>query len=456
MLIIEKILCKLEETMIYKLLTVDSEKYIYDAYDNITVQISDELFDMINNGICNHRYHELIEQFGIRDIYQDKHLSRSDYVHSDEYKWQVQNSQKQLVLSITENCNMRCEYCGYYDKRYEKNDHNISDSMSEHTLKAAIKKFLTCSREMDVVYISFYGGEPLLKFDLIQTAVKFVREMHYGQKICFTITTNGLLLTPDIVQFFVENDFTITISLDGPKYVHDKYRLDANGNGTYTRIINNIMYIKKNYINYYEHNIRYNVVLIEHDKKNEIVDFFYHESVSYLGLSLTNHFREKYKDTINYYKNKEVHLASAFFNVEKDIRQLIKFCKIGRDDEHKVYMPAAYCLPYERKVYVTANGSLYPCEKVPETANYMLGNLEDWNNIEAVSSVIEKSYNTYCKKCANCWAQRFCGMCFANESIIEDKCDETRANIEKSYSFFLSKEFQESNMYNKLLQIGLD
>ena len=105
--------------------------------------------------------------------------------------------------------------------------------MSLETAKAAVEKFLV--RSADKIYISFYGGEPLLSFGLMKQIVDHV-ECTTSKKAYWNLTTNGTLLSRRICDFLIKKDFSLTVSLDGPQSVHDRYRCDAKGNCISSRV----------------------------------------------------------------------------------------------------------------------------------------------------------------------------------------------------------------------------
>ena len=122
--------------------------------------------------------------------------------------------------------------------------------MSWDTAKKAIDFFLKRNIELPEIIIGFYGGEPLLEFDLIKKCVEYVESIVEGKKVFFNITTNGTLLTDEVVDFFVEKDFKLSISLDGSQKEHDVNRKFRDGSGSFNTIINNIKRIKTRYPQY--------------------------------------------------------------------------------------------------------------------------------------------------------------------------------------------------------------
>ena len=156
----------------------------------------------------------------------------------------MDNDLSQLILQVTQQCNLRCAYCAY-SGIYEGHRVHQNKRMSFELAKRGIDFFIKHSREKDSIDIGFYGGEPLLEFDLLKKCTEYARGLVEGKELTFGLTTNGTLLKDEIAEYLVENDFRIGISLDGPKREHDINRRFANGKGSFDTIIQNVKRLKK-------------------------------------------------------------------------------------------------------------------------------------------------------------------------------------------------------------------
>ena len=148
----------------------------------------------------------------------------------------------QMILGLTENCNLRCKYCIFSGNYEEMRTHTFKRMEKETALKSVqnmdyINEWKEYAPDKQPV-ISFYGGEPLLRFDLIQEVVAYVKQT--GFKTMFSMTTNGTLLTDHIIEFLVTHNVMISVSLDGSKEMHDKNRVFANERGTFDVVYGNI------------------------------------------------------------------------------------------------------------------------------------------------------------------------------------------------------------------------
>ena len=197
---------------------------------------------------------ELIKTFfdnGFFDTIDTKELFSAQL--SDNLILKYLSSIKQIAFEMTEKCNLNCTYCGYgelygsYDRRTEKSmklDYaiNLLDFLTEKW-----NSDYNVSHDRSI-YISFYGGEPLIKIESIKEIVKYSQKLNLKHNnFIYSITTNGLYLKKNI-SFLVENDFRLLISLDGdkPGNRHRKYK---NGKDAFDDIFENINYVKEKFGN---------------------------------------------------------------------------------------------------------------------------------------------------------------------------------------------------------------
>lgn len=142
-----------------------------------------------------------------------------------------------MSLLLVQKCNMQCVYC--YGDAGEFGDRGV---MSRDTAFAAVDWLMENSGEMEQVTISFIGGEPLLNFPLLTEVVSYAREAaeKWGKRVYFGITTNGTLLTDEIIAFFQKEKIVPAISFDGPREYHDRQRPFRNGKGSYDVVRRNL------------------------------------------------------------------------------------------------------------------------------------------------------------------------------------------------------------------------
>ena len=179
---------------------------------------------------------------------------------------------RQILLEITGGCNLNCGYCPasgkYADPAVRQK------SMGMDICKKAVDFYLHNYNKSEDAAISFYGGEPLLKFDLIRDTVHYVKDAFDSVQCTFGITTNGMVMSENIARFLVENNVFLTFSIDGPEHIHDRYRTTREGKPSFQQVKKNLDFLARYDGNYFERRVSVNAVLAPPFDIDEIIDFF--------------------------------------------------------------------------------------------------------------------------------------------------------------------------------------
>ncbi|MFK2292020.1 radical SAM peptide maturase [Bacteroides fragilis] len=177
---------------------------------------------------------------------------------------------RQLLIEVTDKCNLKCKYCGYgefysnYDRRETRNQTFDNVKVLIDYLANLWRSDYNISHN-NTVTIGFYGGEPLLNMKLIRETITYVEGLHIANlKFDYNMTTNAMLLDR-CMDYLVEKDFTLLISLDGDEY-QSGYRVDKHGKSSFARVAGNIQKLKDTYPEFFEKNVRFNAVL--HDRNS--------------------------------------------------------------------------------------------------------------------------------------------------------------------------------------------
>lgn len=143
-----------------------------------------------------------------------------------------------LVMNITNQCNLACTYCYEFGADKIATPQGKPKYMDLETARASVDFLLAQSAGRKAVHITFFGGETLMNFPLLQNVVAYARERagEAGCSVGFSLTTNATLLTPAIIDFLAENEIGVTVSMDGPPELQDKRRVYKNGRGSYAVI----------------------------------------------------------------------------------------------------------------------------------------------------------------------------------------------------------------------------
>ena len=146
-----------------------------------------------------------------------------------------------MVLNVTNRCNLACTYCYEYgeDKIVDTENGRKPKFMSETTARDAVDFMLRESGASPRAHLTFFGGETLLNFPVLKTTVAYARQRaaELGKLVDFSLTTNATLLRPEIVEFLIENEVGVTISIDGPKEMQDRFRVFHDGSGSYDTVM---------------------------------------------------------------------------------------------------------------------------------------------------------------------------------------------------------------------------
>lgn len=229
-----------------KLFSTQKQHYYYDTGTGKVIQIDIEIFEILNDlfagKISNFPeiFNSNVSEF--LDIAVKEHLFQATKVEQlyernfyEDLPKCVNTKVQQIILEVTGNCNLRCEYC-IYNESYSENRNFNSENMSKETAMAAIDYL--AKHGSDEVAVAFYGGEPLLRFELIKECIMYGQKVLHDKKVTYSFTTNCTLMTKEKAEYFASVDgISIMCSIDGPKKIHDEHRKDINGMGTFDRAI---------------------------------------------------------------------------------------------------------------------------------------------------------------------------------------------------------------------------
>ena len=386
-------------------INIENDVYIYDG--------------------MSHDFYELENLEEIKSLQNDD-FRNFKLEHMSNYEKQIidvlNKDAATLILETTEKCNLRCSYC-VFSEDYEGEREHTNISMQESVAIEAINNFKQRSKKP---YIVFYGGEPLMNFLLIKKSVEHANKIF--DTVHYSMTTNGTLLLPKIFNFFIENNFMITISLDGLQRIHDKYRTFKNGKPSWNIIIQKLRALKEYNPDFYATNISFNCVIPNEEDIEEINEFFKSDD-----LFKDNKFR--FSSTIqnawdyNVAKNRmrivkmleEKTLTENVFDMDY-IGTLIQKVIYRKEEDSK-----KECVPFGNRTFVRANGDMQFCERIGGT----YGRTTSAEELNEFAVALHTKYNEFIKDdCSKCWAYRFCEHCPASvtregvldKSLMRTKC----------------------------------
>ena len=223
--------------------------YMYVRNINSIVRIKEEEFqELLNVKRAGNIDSPVVKKYKELGIFIDNPVKIIEHPNTEILGFQAKYLCQQLTLQVTQQCNLRCEYCAY-SGLYENRTH-ANKNMDFDTAKKAIDFFLNHSRDSKQITFGFYGGEPLLMFKLIKQCVDYIERSVEGKEIMYAITTNGTLLSDEIVDFLAQHHVLLSISLDGSRKEHDLHRKFRSGEGSFDVIMENVRRLKERYPEY--------------------------------------------------------------------------------------------------------------------------------------------------------------------------------------------------------------
>lgn len=406
--------------------------YIYDGNRNSILKFEKEEFETLLQDLRAGAYEtsNIVKKYQKKGFLLPGNIKKIKHPETDFLEFRIRNCMEKVTLQLTQNCNMRCDYCAYSGSYYNRTHNN--KRMSLDTAKKAIDFLQSHSKDRKSVNVAFYGGEPLLEKELLKESVAYAKKRLSHKKLSFTVTTNGTLLDDDIIEFFIENNFWVMISLDGPKEIHDANRKLINGNGSFDLIMKNVKHVQEKYPEYFK-NIHFNVVLNPGDSLKCTSDFFNAQDViasEYVNKSLLadNYAKDSKKYDESYFIDSSYERFKLFLYLLKKINKrnvsklfIQDFSKIKQCFDYLVpihqlpetYHPGGPCIPGVRRGFVTVDGKILPCERVSEESDMMvIGHIESGIDIEKANRILNIGEISK-DECIQCWCFLHCTMCAA-------------------------------------------
>ena len=323
---------------------------------------------------------------------------------------------KALCLHVAHTCNLNCSYCFASQGKYQ-GDRAI---MSFEVGKRAFDFLIENSGTRRNLEVDFFGGEPLMNWDVVKQLVAYARsiEKQHNKNFRFTLTTNGLLIDDEIIDFLNKEMSNVVLSLDGRRDVHDLFRKDYAGNGSYDRIVPKFKKLVearggKDY--YVRGTFTHNNV----DFTNDILHMadlgFTELSMEPVVCAPTDPCALTDEDMPKIFEQYEI-LAKEMIKRKKEGRPFTFYhYMLDLKNGPCIYKRITGCGSGTEYMAVTPWGELFPCHQFVGDPKYSLGNIYDGvTNTEIQDGF--RSCNAYARpECANCWARLYCsGGCAAN------------------------------------------
>lgn len=407
-------------------IVMDTNSGAVHLFDEIPYAMLDYLEDSVPETIPSAMRTALLEQYSeaaIDEAYQElRELYANEVLYSDDGDYEklanllVDAPVKSMCLNIAHDCNLRCEYCFA-----AKGDFGCGRKlMPFEVAKAAIDFLVEKSKGRYNLEVDFFGGEPLMNFEVVKQTVDYARsiEKEKNKNFRFTLTTNGLLLTDDKIEYLNKEMHNVVLSLDGRKEINDLLRVRVDGSGCYDTIVPKYQKLVANrgdkdyYVRgtFTTHNLDF------------AEDALHIADLGFKQLSIEPVVSDPKLD----YSLKEDSLPAAFAEYERLANIILERRKAKNGFNFFHFMvdlnqgPCAIkrlrgCGAGNEYIAVTPEGDLYPCHQFVGDEKFRMGNVLDHTLDLEMKEAFAKA-NVYSKDdCKDCWAKFYCsGGCNAN------------------------------------------
>ena len=379
--------------------------------DNSAKEIIEKLVD---------RYPQTEIEEAIQEVNELK--DNEELFTEDTYKERIidfkkrQTVVKALCLHIAHDCNLACRYCFAEEGEY----HGRRALMSYETGKQALDFLIANSGSRRNLEVDFFGGEPLMNWDVVKQLVAYGREQEklHDKHFRFTLTTNGVLLNDEIMEFANKEMDNVVLSIDGRKEVHDRMRPFRKGAGSYDLIVPKFQKFAES-----RHQDKYYVRgTYTHFNTDFSKDVLHLADLGFKQISV----EPVVAQPTDEYALKESDLPVLFDEYDRLAAEMVKRNKAGNGFNFFHFMidlnggpcvakRLSGCGSGTEYLAVTPWGDLYPCHKFVGQDDFLKGNVDDGIVKPEIADDF-RSCNVYSKdKCRNCFAKFYCsGGCMAN------------------------------------------
>lgn len=408
----------------YKIYEENNRKFVFANNSNGIFEIDDKAFSVIQQEnkteeeayravadiMSREEFDELLDGMKRYAFYQ---TDENDEIIEEQYQKEIPSAFSNMTLFVAQGCNLRCTYCygdggSYHDEGY----------MDFTTAKRAIDYFVEQSAQNDL-YVTFFGGEPLINFELIKKVTDYVRKIENttDKRFFLSMTTNGTLIDEEKRKFILENKINTQISFDGIERVQNANRFYADKRGSYADVLNHTKELRD------DEKVSCRATISPQGLN--IVENFYH----LLELKFRNIMFAPADNLLSdsdyeILTNEYIMMIKEFENLVRegkvDIAQKMKFVMSGLK---KIYLGGVKNLVcgVGRNMYaVDIHGNLYPCQRFVGIEEFKMGNVEE--GVKNRNAFLDKINIQNHKQCVDCWCKNLClGNC-PNENYYQTGC----------------------------------
>ncbi len=447
--------------------------YIYDINKNKLVDTQKAVYDILSSdqkaieSLNPQVYAEAQEQITAlkeEGFLSSRRVSVIEHPKTELLESILSSNLLSVTLQVTQQCNLRCHYCLYTNPDFQRAHSN--NRMSFETAKKCIDFLIRNSRDSRHVMVSFYGGEPLLEFDLIKRCIEYAEVASEGKQIGFNLTTNATLINEEIIEYFSMHQVRMMISLDGPKTVHDKNRrLSSNGCGSYDKVMESLNLIRTKFPDYLQY-VSFNAVLDTTNDYRDVIDFYESDNLVkdiFTNTQLANDkfTREKFLSSEGFIIQQRYEIFKLYLHKLGEISNesvskheesnFTKLRLLALDIKEKAGItskahPSGPCVPGENRLFINFEGYFYACERVSEVSAPMnIGHIDKGFDFKKAKSLLNIGKLTE-KQCKNCWAFIYCNQCCLQADNMKElsgrarlsHCVSTKKDLENRFRDYIA------------------
>jgi len=392
----------------------ENKCYFYDTYSNQLLNVSKEQFIEIgelqkiglneykNLNKDNKPYQDIIMMIN-KGFLREQFIEKIEHPDTKYIAYLVDRCINQLIIEVTSACNFKCRYCHQTGKSAL-----IPKTMNEDMAYRSVDFLFEHSKDAHEVTITFYGGEPLLNFELIKSTVLYSNRKFKTKPVSYNMTTNGSLINDKFIDFLIDYNFSLLISLDGDESTQNRHRkYSHDGGSTFNVVWNNIMKIRDSHPSYFDSNVSFNSVILQDENPEDVMNFFTSNGISKSAVSIRNADLNGIDYTHTLIPLNEYEKSNESF--EDKFKYMLKCF----NDKNKILSEWHHngpCVPVARRLFVNTEGNFFPCEKVESESSCLLGSLDSGIDVEKAIQILNIGRLTN-QDCTKCWALRLCSIC---------------------------------------------
>jgi uncharacterized protein len=413
--------------MIHKFV-FDGERFVFDVHSGALHIVDELVWDILEEYEQAYqedfpsrflgRYPEEAVSEAVEEIKElvEKKILFSPDPFAGGYTPPQENIIKALCLHLAHDCNLSCRYCFAGQGKFG----GVAGLMTPEVGRRAIEFLVESSGERRHLEIDFFGGEPLLNFEVLAGLVAYGRELaaKRGKEIKFTCTTNAVLLDRQKGDFLNKNNISVILSLDGRQGIHDAMRPFPNGNGSYGTVLKNIKSFlqSRNHQDYY---VRGTFTALNTDFAED-VQFLADQGFDHISLEpVVADAREHYclrEDMLPAIAREYDRLARIILKMKREGRP-INFFHFNIDFEGGPCLPKRMngCGAGFQYLAVDPGGTLYPCHQFVGQSEFVMGDVYGGLRRADLADLFKNAHLYKKEGCSSCWAKYYCsGGCHAN------------------------------------------